>query len=130
MKIYSKNHCFLGLAYLGLAVAYGIRGAAQRDGFSCFMALAWAVLGLLYIRRGLNQEKAEESREADRQINEKGRQRFGKWWPVVLWAGAALAALSVVLWLVWRDAAIPAVLLFAGLAYNVVIALAMKSWTP
>lgn len=130
MKIHSRTHCFLGFAYLGLGVAYGIRGAAYRDGFNCLMALAWVVLGLLYIHRSLNQEKAEESREADRQINEKGRKRFGKWWPAVMWFGVALAALSIVIWMIWRDNTIPAILLFAGMLYTIVIALAMKSWTP
>lgn len=130
MRIYSRTHGFLGLAYLGLGAAHGIKGAAYRDGFNCLMALAWAVLGLLYIHRGLNREKAEESREANRRFDEKGRKRFGKWWPAVMWLGVALAALSIVIRVIWRDNTIPVILLSAGMFYTIIITLAMKSWTP
>lgn len=122
MRIYSKTNFFLGLAYLALAAASGAKSALyQGDGFSVFMALAWAVLGILYMYRGLNREKAEKSREASARADAAARELFGKWGTVMQWLGLAPAVLSMMLIAMGRTGPLSMILLLAGLLYTFVI---------
>lgn len=122
MRIYSKTNFILGLAYLALAAVSGAKSASyQGDGFLAFMALAWAVLGILYMYRGLNREKAEKSRAASARTDAAARELFGKWGTVMQWLGLAPAVLSIMLIATGQTGLLSIILLLAGLLYTFTI---------
>ena len=121
MKIYSKSQFAQGLMGIGLGVMYLAHGISNRDAFKITMFVLWTIVGIIAVCFSTDENRAAQARENDEKIRCAAKRRFGKWtWPVRL-LGAVLAVAGMVLLLFRISPPVCLMLIFAGMAYTLVL---------
>ena len=121
MKVYSKNRFVQGLMGIGLGVMYLAHGISNRDVFKITMFVLWTIVGIIAVCFSTDENRAAQARENDEKIRCAAKRRFGKWtWPVRL-LGAVLAVAGMVLLLFRISPPVCLMLIFAGMAYTLVL---------